>query len=51
MGTPNENTPIDRGVRLFLEDLFSIWWVYSKLVETYTRIPDMYPAGQIRLRL
>jgi hypothetical protein len=23
----------------------------SKRVETYTRIPDMYPAGQIRLRL
>lgn len=24
---------------------------YSRRVETYTRIPDMYPAGQIRLRL
>lgn len=24
---------------------------YSKWGETYTRIPDLYPAGQIRLRL
>ncbi len=32
-----------------LENLSSV--AYSRRGEIYTRIPDMHPAGQIRLRL
>lgn len=43
---------------MFLEPYLHIWGqdvvcikCGSMWGETYTRIPDMYPAGQIRLRL
>jgi len=50
-GMPNENTPIRGGVRSFLDGLLSIWWVHSKRGETYTRIPDIYRAGQLFVQL
>jgi hypothetical protein len=36
---------------VFFVVFFRIHMLPTFLNETYTRIPDMYPAGQIRLRL
>jgi len=47
----NENTPIRGGCSFVFSFLVSIWWVQSFEVGIYTRIPDMYPARHIRLRL
>jgi len=49
--TPKRQHPYLQGCSVISAILFSIWWVHSKPGETYSRIPDLYPAGQILMEL